>query len=64
MRASDKAPAALRAEGPQITQAGGRNYRSTTLRQGFAGHPGAWEHAEVRYFAHPVDLRAVESPAH
>ena len=54
VRPSDKSREAIRAEGPQITQAGGTNYRSTSLRQGFAGHPAAWTHAEVRYYAHAV----------
>lgn len=55
VRPSDKDVRALREEGPQITQAGGTNYRSVSLRQGFAGHPAAWKHQEVRYFAHPTD---------
>ena len=54
VRPSGKSRMAIQAEGPQITQAGGTNYRSTTLRQGFAGHPGAFERGEVRYYAHPV----------
>ncbi|MEP6940775.1 MAG: hypothetical protein ABI846_13505 [Rudaea sp.] len=54
VRPSDKSRGAIVAEGPQVTQAGGSNYRSTSLRQGFAGHPAAWKHAEVRYYAHAV----------
>jgi hypothetical protein len=54
VRASDKSVTALHAEGPQITQAGGTNYRSTTLKQGFAGHPAAWGEHEVRFYAHAV----------
>jgi hypothetical protein len=54
VRPSDKSDAAIRAEGPQITQAGGTNYQSTSLKQGFAGHPTAWEQREVRYYAHEV----------
>jgi|HubBroStandDraft_1064217.scaffolds.fasta_scaffold96693_3 hypothetical protein len=50
-----KSASELRAEGPQITQAGGTNYRSTTLKQGFADHPAAWGLHEVRYYAHSVD---------
>jgi hypothetical protein len=45
----------LNAEGPDITQAGGTNYRSIALCVGFAGHPSAWEHHEIVYYAHPVD---------
>lgn len=58
VRPSDKSLTALRAEGPQITQAGGTNYRSTTLRRGFAGHPAAWSRGEVRYYAHETSLSA------
>lgn len=54
VRPNEKSREAIRAEGPQITQAGGTNYRSTSLRQGFAGHAAAWTHAEVRYYAHDV----------
>ena len=59
LRPSTKSLAALHAEGPQITQAGIANYHSTTLREGFAGHPAAWSHQEVVYFAHAVDPAAL-----
>lgn len=52
VRPDPKDDAAIRADGPQISQAGATNYRDTTLRTGFAGHPAAWKHGEVRYFAH------------
>ena len=55
VRPSNKSDAAIRVEGPQVTQAGGTNYKSTSLRQGFAGHPAAWDHHEVRYYAHAVN---------
>ena len=55
VRPSDKREAALREEGPQITQAGGTNYRSVALRVGFAGHPAAWDRHEIRFYAHAVD---------
>ncbi len=55
VRPSNKSEAAIRNEGPQVTQAGGTNYKSTSLRQGFAGHPAAWQQHEVRYYAHAVD---------
>jgi hypothetical protein len=54
VRPSDKSATALAEEGPEITQAGGTNYRSTTIRNGFAGHPAAWKDHEVRYYAHAV----------
>jgi len=59
VRPSEKSSDEIESDGPQITQAGGHNYRETNLRSGFAGHPSAWEKKkEVRFFAHEVD-RAV-----
>jgi hypothetical protein len=55
VRPSEKSERSIRAEGPEITQAGGKNYRSVALRVGFSGHPDAWNKGEVRYFAHAVD---------
>ncbi len=41
--------------GPSITQAGQKNYASTSTKVGFLHHPGAWpEH--VQYYAHSVDF--------
>src|SRR4029077_17570359 len=54
VRPSDKDARAIQEEGPQITQAGGSNYRSVALRVGFAGHPAAWERHEVMYYGHRV----------
>jgi hypothetical protein len=54
VRPSDKSEAEIREEGPQITQAGGTNYRSVALKVGFAGHPSAWGRHEVRFYAHAV----------
>ena len=59
VRPSDKSRAAIQSEGPQVTQAGGTNYRSASLKQGFAKHPFAWTRNEVRYYAHAIDLAAV-----
>ena len=59
VRASDKDAQLLAEEGPQVTQAGGTNYRSVALRTGFAGHPLAWSRHEVRYYAHAVDPAAL-----
>jgi len=56
VRPSDKSEAAVREQGPQITQAGGNNYRSIALSVGFAGHPAAWSRHEVRFYAHAVDV--------
>ncbi len=54
VRPSEKSDAAIRAEGPEITQAGGTNYRDTNLQRGFAGHPSAWSNHEVRFYAHVI----------
>jgi hypothetical protein len=56
VRPSNRDVESIREEGPQITQAGGTNYRSVPLRVGFAGHPAAWSRREVRFYAHAVDL--------
>jgi hypothetical protein len=56
VRPSDRPSSAIAADGPEVTQAGLHNYRETTLRAGFAGHPTAWDKArEIRFFAHDWD---------
>jgi hypothetical protein len=55
VRPSEKDNRAIQDEGPQITQAGGTNYRTIPLRVGFAGHPAAWGRQEVMFYAHAVD---------
>ena len=55
VRASAKGRAELEEEGPQIIQAGGRNATSTTVKEGFRQHRGAWVSAheyQVLFFAH------------
>ncbi len=54
VRPSTKSDAAILADGPEITQAGAHNYYSTTTREGFKNHAGAFEHHELLYFAHPL----------
>jgi hypothetical protein len=54
VRPVEKSVAEFEPGGLQITQAGLENYRITTLRHGFSGHPGAVENQEVRFFAHAV----------
>ena len=54
VRPSTKSAPQIAAEGPQVTQAGGHNARSTSLAHGFANHPDAWGKQKVRYFAHKV----------
>jgi hypothetical protein len=59
VRPSARSRRDIESAGPQITQAGGTNYSSTTLERGFAGHPSAWTHREVRYYAHAIDWARV-----
>jgi len=44
----------LQANGPEIIQAGQKNYAKTSTKVGFLGHPGAWP-GGVLYYAHPID---------
>ena len=54
IRASSKSPKLIAQEGPDVIQAGTTNAKSISLRDGFAGHPAAWNNNEVRYYAHSV----------
>jgi len=57
VRASDKSQALLEAEGPQIIQAGAENATSTSVKEGFHHHRGAWFSArdyQVVFFAHAL----------
>lgn len=58
VRPSSKSLEEIIADGPDVIQAGGTNYRSTTLKRGFAGHRAAWGKHEVRFFAHDIALPA------
>ena len=58
VRPSDKSDARIREEGPQIIQAGMENASTTTLKEGFRHHHGAWDSASrfrVLFFAHDVE---------
>ena len=44
----------LEQNGPEITQAGQKNYLKTSTKVGFQAHPGAWP-AGVRYYAHSIE---------
>jgi hypothetical protein len=55
VRPSTKSKNAIDVEGPQVTQAGGHNARSTSLKHGFGNHPDAFGKQKVRYFAHAVE---------
>ncbi len=54
VRPSLKSAAQLEEDGPDIIQAGGHNYRQTSVRHGFANHPRAFQDAQILYFLHPL----------
>ena len=57
VRPSVKPEAALRGEGPQIIQAGGTNFASISVKQGFRRHRGAWLNAakhHVGFYVHDL----------
>jgi hypothetical protein len=54
VRPSVRSEAEILAEGPAIIQAGARNYVSTTCKEGFKHHPGAFENNQLLYFAHAI----------
>ncbi len=51
VRPADLSVAELHQAGPQITQAGYRNYLSSNVKTGFSRHRGAWPD-EIRYFVY------------
>ena len=58
IRPSTKSVAEIKAEGPEVTQAGGHNHNSCSLKEGFRNHPQGFEKGEIRFFSHPVTLPA------
>lgn len=54
VRPSEKTESLVLADGPDVIQAGHRNYNSTTLREGFKNHKGAFENSEILFFSHPI----------
>ena len=54
VRPSTKSDQEILSEGPQVIQAGAVNYISTTTRQGFKNHHGAFENHQLLYFAHAI----------
>jgi hypothetical protein len=55
IRPSTKSEEQIADEGPQVTQAGGHNAKSTTLKKGFANHRGAFADHKIRFFAHKLE---------
>ncbi len=60
VRPSDKSADAIAAEGPDLIQAGEHNYNEVSTKKGFAGHPAAWRDNEIEYYAHNLDLSALQ----
>ncbi|QRX84771.1 hypothetical protein JQN73_03975 [Glaciimonas sp. PAMC28666] len=60
VRPSLKTMAALQEDGPEITQAGSKNYTDSTVRIGFKQHAGAWPDG-VLYFAHVLPLPSLNT---
>jgi hypothetical protein len=52
IRPGTKTPERLAAEGPDVTQAGGTNFNSASLKRGFANHPEAFPKGEIRFYVH------------
>jgi hypothetical protein len=57
VRPAMKTDAALEADGPETTQAGGTNFSNGTARRSFALHPGAWPDG-VKMYAHTTNFAA------
>jgi len=57
VRPAARSAAEIASEGPLVIQAGTVNSDAISLRAGFAGHPAAWGHQEVRYYAHKIATR-------
>ena len=55
VRPGDLSAEVIAAEGPRVAQAGNVNSSSVSLRQGFAGHPAAWNKREAEFFAHDLN---------
>jgi len=58
IRPCDKPSSQIIEEGPQVTQAGGTNYNSGTLKQGFRNHPEAFKNKEIKFYSHHAKLPA------
>jgi hypothetical protein len=50
VRPSDKPIDRIRENGPDVTQAGGRNWQRVALREGFASHKAGWNEGMIEYF--------------
>lgn len=53
---SDWSDERIEQDGCEIMQAGRNNFLSTSLRQGFSNHEGAFENGEIQFHAHPTSF--------
>lgn len=56
IRPSEKSESLIFSDGPDIIQAGQRNYNNTTLKEGFKQHKGAFENSEILFFSHSAEI--------
>jgi hypothetical protein len=56
VRPSEKPPALIEREGPDVIQASTHNHRSIALREGFAAHPEGLASGAIEYFVHDTVL--------
>ncbi len=54
VRPSERSVEAIERDGPEVIQAGMRNYLAVPLRIGFAAHKEGWETGAIEYFWHPT----------
>ena len=59
VRPSSKSADTIKLEGPQIVQAGATNYNSTSVKEGFKHHAGAFPNG-IRYFVHEKKIAVHE----
>ncbi|HCE43761.1 MAG TPA: hypothetical protein DET40_09450 [Lentisphaeria bacterium] len=57
IRPCTKNESQIATEGPDIIQAGTRNYNSTTLKEGFKNHKGAFDSSEILFFSHEIPAK-------
>ncbi len=60
IRPSTKSEGEIKAEGPQVTQAGGTNMNSGTLKHGFGNHPDAFKNNEIAFFSHAITFPSAQ----
>jgi hypothetical protein len=57
VRPSDKQESQIAQEGPDVIQAGTKNFKCTTLKEAFKNHKGAFENSEILFFSHEIPAK-------